>query len=76
MRALVVVIITVAVAAGVLKHRNRVKSDAPAQPAVRAEQQAAASGEPSQHHWPKRALDRAADVKRQVHEQRKQHGAP
>ena len=72
MRALVAVIITVAVAAGVLKHRNRLKSDAPAQTAVRAEQQATGSDEPSQHHWPKRALDRAADVEHQLAEQRKQ----
>lgn len=31
----------------------------------------APTGQASQHNWPKRALDRAADVKRQVGEQRK-----
>ena len=29
------------------------------------------AGEPAKHNWPKRALDRAADVKRQVGEKRK-----
>ena len=32
---------------------------------------AAPPAQPSPHHWPKRALDRAADVKRQVADQRK-----
>ena len=74
MRAVVIVVIIVAVTAGVLKHRNRAQSDASAEKPIVAQQQATAPREPSEHNWPKRALDRAADVKRPVAEQRKEDG--
>ena len=72
MRALLIVIVSVAVVGGVLTHRNRGRSKEPeAQKAVAAAHSSAAR-EPSQHNWPKRTLDRAADVKRQVAEQRQE----
>ena len=39
--------------------------------AVKTAAAPAPPGQASQHNWPKRALDRAADVKRQVAEQRR-----
>jgi hypothetical protein len=74
MRALIVVVLAVAIIAAVLKHRNGAEPDTPTQQPTPAQQQTSAAREPSQHNWPKRSLDRAADVKRQVAEQRKEDG--
>lgn len=55
---------------GALLH-NRNEKAAPPTPTAEASAQPATSVEPSKHNWPKRALDRAADLKSQIAEQRK-----
>ena len=72
MRMFLVLAVAVAAVAGVMTRGQRGQSDAPPAQAVVAQPTAAASAEPSEHNWPKRALNRAADVKRQVADQRKE----
>jgi len=72
MRLLLVVVVSAAVVGGVVAHRKSGQSDAAKPNALPASQQGAA---PREHHWPKRALDRAADVKRQVTETRREDDA-
>ncbi len=77
MRAFIAVTITAGIIAAIVL-RKQPEPAAP-QPAVQKTAPAtlskapvaAPASEPSQHNWPKRALDRASDVKRQVAEQRK-----
>ena len=81
MRTFVGLVITAGIIGAVVLHKQRdsvpTQASAPTSPAVRAAAAAVPSpaGQPSQH-WPKRALDRAADVKRQVADQRKSDERP
>ena len=77
MRAAIAFIITAGVAGAVVLQKQResqhVEPAAAKPAAVSAAQGPAPSAggkQPVAQHWPKRALDRAADVKRQVGDQR------
>lgn len=74
MRIVLVCLVVGAVIGGVLYNRSGTP-DTPAPKVVAATAPANASREPSQHNWPKRALDRAAEVKKQVAAERKSNDA-
>ncbi len=73
MRNLIIAIAVVALIGGFLAHRQE-------QPQIPAEQSVAiakpAPAPTRQPHWPKSALDRAADAKRQVNAQRESNETP
>jgi len=76
MRILLGLIVTAAIAYGVLRYK---KSEEPAAAPVatakaQVAQPAASPREVSEHNWAKRSLDRAAEVKRQVAAQQKENG--
>jgi len=75
MRILIGILIVAAVVGGVLKHNRREQpapiTSAPASVATKA--QPPAPQEPSKHNWPKRTLDRVAEVKQQVAQQKKEN---
>ena len=75
MRIILVFLIVVVVAGGVLTYNRREKPAAPGQKTTTATSQASPTRDPSKHNWPKSALDRAAEVKQQVAEQRKANKA-
>lgn len=73
---IVVGFLIVACVVGFLLSRRPPEKPAAAAPIVSAPSaQSAAPREPSEHNWPKRALDRVGDVKRQVAAQRAQDDA-
>ena len=76
MRAFIAVTLTAGIiAAIVMRKQPEPAAPQPAAqktaPAALSKAQAAAPANQPSQHWPKRALDRASDVKRQVAEQRK-----
>ena len=75
MRIFVALLVALAIGGGVLAYR---KHEAPTAVSTKdakpAHSPASSPSENSQHNWPKNALDRAADVKRQVLQQRKENG--
>ncbi len=75
MRIGIGLVIVGAVVAGIVMDRHREKPAAPP-PAVAASVAAPVTSprQASEHNWPKSALDRVADVKRQVAEKRKEEG--
>ena len=72
MRVIVGLLVAACLIGAALKYR--MGEPAPAPTATAAQKTATAPQEPSQHNWPKRSLDRAGDVKRQVAAQRKEEG--
>ena len=74
MRILVMTAAVVAALAGVITQWKSGGADSAAPTPAIAAVQPATPREPSEHNWPKRALNRAGDVKRQVAEQRSQDG--
>lgn len=72
MRVVVFLLAAVSIAGAVLNYVRREPPTAAKQEAKAPVAQPSATREPSEHNWPKRALDRAADVRRQVTDQRKQ----
>ena len=82
MRTFVGLVIAAGIIGAVVLQKQR-ETSAPAASALKpsatkttAAPAPAPAGEASKHNWPKRALDRAADVKRQVGEQRKGDETP
>jgi hypothetical protein len=74
MRTLLVIVIA-AVGIGLLIKRGGGPAAKEAKPATVASTPAApTTRQPSEHNWPKRSLDRAAEVKRQVAAQRASDG--
>lgn len=77
MRTLLVIVIA-AVGIGLLIKRGGGPAAKEAKPATVASTPAATMApttrQPSEHNWPKRSLDRAAEVKRQVAAQRASDG--
>ena len=75
MRTFIRFVIAVGIGGAVLLQKQREQAP-PASTTKRASAAARPAGapieQPSQQNWPKRALDRAANVKRQAAEQRKQ----
>ncbi len=75
MRFVVGFLIVAAIAAGILKHtRHEEAADPATSTAQVAKLPATPAQRASEHNWPKSSLDRAADVKRQVAQQRKENG--
>jgi hypothetical protein len=73
MRIGIALVIVGAVVGGIVLHRHHEEPTAPP-PAATASTAALASPRPaSEHDWAKSALDRAADVKRQVAQKRKEN---
>ena len=70
MRAALAFIITAGIAGAVLLQKERESTPSSRTPTAPRTLSAAQAEQPVAQHWPKRALDRAADVKRQVTEQR------
>jgi len=64
----------VALVGGFLKFNRQEEPVAPAPSAIASK--ASTTSEPSQHNWPKRTLDRVAEVKRDVAEQQKSNQVP
>ena len=73
MRTLFVIIIA-ATGMGIIISRGGDEAAKERQTPGVAYAQASTQSPPSEHNWPKRSLDRAADVKRQVAEQRQADG--
>ena len=80
MRTFMGLVIAVGIGAAVLVQKQRQQSKPAAEitettavARASAAPSAAAAGPASEQNWPKRALDRAAEVKRQVAEQHKQN---
>jgi hypothetical protein len=69
-------LIVAAIAAGILKHTRQDNSAPPATTAAQTAKALPATTvqTPSAHNWPKSSLDRVAEVKRQVAQQRKEDG--
>jgi hypothetical protein len=75
MRFIVGFLIVATVAVGFYKHNRHEEAAAPAKmPAQVASAQASPARTTSEHNWPKSSLDRVAEVKRQVAQQRKENG--
>ena len=70
MRFLIGFLIVAAIAVGIVKHTRH---EEPAPSALVAKPQTAARTT-SEHNWPKSSLDRVAEVKHQVAQQRKEDG--
>ncbi len=71
MRIVLALVAALAIGGGVVAHKHRTTTPVVAQTAAKV---SAPSPTLSQHNWPKRSLDRAHDVKRQVLKQRKADG--
>ena len=71
MRSVLAFLAAIAVAGTMTSCSKRADSDVTANGTKMSQPQSSAAREPSQHNWPKQALNRANDVKRQVAEQRK-----
>ena len=74
MRIFLGFVIVAAIVGGFLSHRKQEPPVAPAPVAVVMKAQATPARQTSEHNWPKYSLDRAAEVKREVLEQRKENG--
>lgn len=77
MRIILALVAVLAIGGGIVANRSRAVESKPIATAEKAATAPAPSAAPSvsQHNWPKKALDRAGDVKRQVLEGRKTDGA-
>jgi hypothetical protein len=73
MRAVPVFIIAAALIAAFVTHQKQQEPAAPPATEKSALVQTSTPRPASEHNWPKKALDRAADVRRQVAEQRQQN---
>jgi len=75
MRTLIGFVIVAVVAGGFLSQRKKETQVEASPVAVMAKVQPTPDRETSAHNWPKSSLDRAADVKRQVLQERKENGS-
>lgn len=74
MRLVLGILAVIAVGVGISKHLVREQPAASVPPAAIVNAQPTAAATPArQPHWPKSALDRAAEVKQQVAQQRKEN---
>ena len=75
MRFIVGFLVVATVAVGYFKQTRHEEPAPPAKPPAQvATAQASPARPTSEHNWPKSSLDRVADVKRQVAQQRKEDG--
>jgi hypothetical protein len=74
MRIFAILLIAVAFVA-IMIQRDAKNTDQPQKKPAAVLASAKPAGSPSAHNWPKNALDRANDVKRQVVAQRQSNGA-
>ena len=75
MRTLVGLLAVVTLAGSMASCSKQGEPEVTAKKTTLSQPQTVAAREPSQHNWPKHALNRATDVKRQVAEQRKGEAA-
>ncbi len=74
MRTLAWLLVAVVLVGGFVMHRRQQQTAAVPQPSTAVA--APVAREPSEHNWPKRALDRVDEVKRQVAAERKSNDVP